>query len=282
MSSNQIKEVPFCQNAIDDMLQNSTSFENAYNYLFRFTKDQLITILPNKLNISFTKENCILILCKKYGFKASKNFEIDDLSQEKTIEIKNNDNEINLKISKLNKKLHRFFTLRSYCNHLVKTKKQSFNNWFKNENKLTQIIEELVIITHNIDKSKLTITKKSLYLKYIEFKENILNTSIDTNNQSTNKEELKDFLNHIETSISEYDNELKHTVNGKKEYVFKDNEFVGEGTLKFIPKAQSVINKNKYTYDLFIKLLDIKFPNILIIEATPFILHYKLKGKLNV
>jgi hypothetical protein len=282
MSSNQIKEVPFCQNAIDDMLQNSTSFENAYNYLFRFTKEQLITILPNKLNISFTKENCILILCKKYGFKASKNFEIDDLSQEETIEIKNNDNEINLKISKLNKKLHRFFTLRSYCNHLVKTKKQSFNNWFKNENKLTQIIEELVIITHNIDKSKLTITKKSPYLKYIEFKENILNTSIDTNNQSTNKEELKDLLNHIETSISEYDNELKHTVNGKKEYVFKDNEFVGEGTLKFIPKAQSVINKNKYTYDLFIKLLDIKFPNILIIEATPFILHYKLKGKLNV
>jgi hypothetical protein len=85
-------------------------------------------------------------------------------------------------------------------------------------------------------------------------------------------------LNHIETSISEYDNELKHTVNGKKEYVFKDNKFVGEGTLKFIPKAQSVINKNKYTYDLFIKLLDIKFPNILIIESTPFLLHYKLKG----
>lgn len=180
--------------------------------------------------------------------------------------------------SKLNKKLHRFFTLHSYCNHLVKTEKQSFNNWFKNENKLTQIIEELVIITHNIDKSKLTVTKKSPYLKYLESKENIPNTNIDTNNQSTNKEELKDFLNHIKTSIKEYDNELKHTVNGKREYVFKDNEFVGEGTLKFIPKAQDVINKNKYTYDLFIKLLDIKFPNILIIESTPFLLHYKLKG----
>ncbi len=93
---------------------------------------------------------------------------------------------------------------------------------------------------------------------------------------------FNDFLKHIETSISEYDNELKHTVNGKKEYVFNDNEFVGESTLKFIPKAQDVINKNKYTYDLFIKTLDIKFPNILIIESTPYILHYKLKGKLNV
>lgn len=96
------------------------------------------------------------------------------------------------------------------------------------------------------------------------------------------KQELNDFLEHIETSISEYDNELKHTVNGKKEYVFNDNEFVGESTLKFIPKAQDVINKNKYTYDLFIKTLDIKFPNILIIKSTPYILHYKLKGKLNV
>jgi hypothetical protein len=191
-----------------------------------------------------------------------------------------NENEVNLKISKLNKKLHRFFTLRSYCNHLVKTKKQSFNNWFKNENKLTQIIEDLVIITNNIDKSKLTITKKSPYLEYLESKKNILNTNIDTNNQSTNKSDLNDFLEHIETSISKYDDELKHTINGKKEYVFKDNEFVGESTLKFISKAQDVINKNKYTYDLFIKSLDIKFPNILIIESTPYILHYKLKRTL--
>lgn len=282
MSSNQTKKVPFCQNAIDDMLQNSTSFENAYNYLFRFTKEQLITILPNKLNISFTKENCILILCKKYGFKASENFKIDDLSNEKSIEIKNNDNKVNLKVSKLNKKLHRFFTLRSYCNHLVKTKKQSFNNWFKNGNKLTQIIEELIIIIHNIDKSKLSPIKKSPYLKYLKSKENIPNTNIDTSNQTTNKEELKDFLNHIETSIKKYDNELKYTVNGKKEYVFKKNKFVGESTLKFIPKAQKVINENKYTYDLFIKSLDIRFPNILIIESTPYILHYKLRGKPNV
>lgn len=96
------------------------------------------------------------------------------------------------------------------------------------------------------------------------------------------KQELNDFLEHIETSISQYDNELKHTVNGKKEYIFNDNEFVGESTLKFVSKAQNVINENNYTYDLFIKTLDIKFPNILIIESTPYILHYKLKGKLNV
>lgn len=97
-----------------------------------------------------------------------------------------------------------------------------------------------------------------------------------------NKQDLNDLLEHIETSISEYDNELKHTIDGKKEYVFNENEFVGESTLKFIPKAQDVINENKYTYDLFIKTLDIKFPNILIIESTPYILHYKLKGKSNV
>ena len=97
-----------------------------------------------------------------------------------------------------------------------------------------------------------------------------------------NKQDLNDLLEHIETSISEYDNELKHTIDGKKEYVFNENEFVGESTLKFIPKAQNVINENKYTYDLFIKTLDIKFPNILIIESSPYILHYKLKGKLNV
>lgn len=97
-----------------------------------------------------------------------------------------------------------------------------------------------------------------------------------------NKQDLNDLLEHIETSISEYDNELKHTINGKKEYVFKDSEFVGESTLKFISKAQNVINENKYTYDLFIKSLDIKFPNILIIKSTPYTLRYKLKGKLNV
>lgn len=100
--------------------------------------------------------------------------------------------------------------------------------------------------------------------------------------QKENEQELIAFFEHIETTISEYNDELKHTVNGKKEYVFKDNEFVGESTLKFIPKAQDIINKNKYTYNLFIKTLDFKFPNILIIESTPYILHYKLKEKLNV
>jgi len=96
------------------------------------------------------------------------------------------------------------------------------------------------------------------------------------------KEDFNDFLEHIEKSISEYDEELKHTVNGKKEYVFKDNDFVGESTLKFIPKARNIIEQNKYTYDLFIKSLDIKFPNIEILKSTPYSWHYKLRGKSNV
>ena len=102
------------------------------------------------------------------------------------------------------------------------------------------------------------------------------------NTKKENEQVLNDFLEYIKKSISKYDDELKHTINGKKEYVFNDNEFVGKSTLKFIHKAQDVINKNKYTYDLFIKTLVIEFPNILIIESTPYILHYKLKGKLNV
>ncbi|BAK73194.1 hypothetical protein [Arcobacter sp. L] len=93
------------------------------------------------------------------------------------------------------------------------------------------------------------------------------------------KEDFNDFLEHIEESISEYDEELKHTVNGKKEYVFKDNEYVGESTLKLNSKAQDVIDKNKFTYDLFIKSLDLEFPNIEIIKSTSYSLHYKLKGK---
>lgn len=91
-------------------------------------------------------------------------------------------------------------------------------------------------------------------------------------------QDFNDFLEHIENSISEYNEELKHIVDGKKEYVFKDNEYVGESTLKLNSKAREVIDKNKYTYDLFIKSLDLKFPNIEIIKSLPFLLHYKLKG----
>lgn len=91
-------------------------------------------------------------------------------------------------------------------------------------------------------------------------------------------QDFNDLLEHIENSISEYDEELKHIVDGKKEYVFKDNEYVGESTLKLNSKAREVIDKNKYTYDLFIKSLDLKFPNIEIIKSLPFLLHYKLKG----
>jgi uncharacterized protein (DUF2249 family) len=92
-------------------------------------------------------------------------------------------------------------------------------------------------------------------------------------------QDFNDFLEHIENSIFEYDEELKHIVDGKKEYVFKDNEYVGESTLKLNSKAQDVIDKNKFTYDLFIKSLDLKFPNIEIIKSTSYSLHYKLKGK---
>ena len=92
-------------------------------------------------------------------------------------------------------------------------------------------------------------------------------------------QDFNDFLEHIENSISEYDEELKRIVDGKKEYVFKDNEYVGESTLKLNSKAREVIDKNKYTYDLFIKSLDLKFPNIEIIKSTSYSLHYKLKGK---
>jgi hypothetical protein len=85
--------------------------------------------------------------------------------------------------------------------------------------------------------------------------------------------ELTHLLEHIELSISLYDNEFKHT-----EY----SESIGKSVLQFISGSQNIINENKYTYDLFIKSLDIKFPNILIIKSTPYTLHYKLKGKLNV
>lgn len=91
-------------------------------------------------------------------------------------------------------------------------------------------------------------------------------------------QDFNDFLEHIENSISEYDEELKHIVDGKKEYVFKDNEYIGESTLKLNSKARDLIEKNKYTYDLFIKSLDLKFPNIEIIKSLSFLLHYKLKG----
>ncbi|MCT7910716.1 hypothetical protein N5912_02635 [Arcobacter lacus] len=93
---------------------------------------------------------------------------------------------------------------------------------------------------------------------------------------------FSDFLFDVEHSITKYDNDLKHTINGKKEYVFKEDKFVGESKLKFSSQAKEVIDKNKYTYDLFIKSLDLKFPNISIIESSSTLLHYKFRGENNV
>lgn len=68
-----VKKVSFCANAIDDMVQNSSSFEDSYNYLYRFTKKQLIKF-DNTLTNNLSKNDCIVIICKKYRFKAPKDF----------------------------------------------------------------------------------------------------------------------------------------------------------------------------------------------------------------
>jgi len=89
---------------------------------------------------------------------------------------------------------------------------------------------------------------------------------------------LGNLSQHIEETIREYDNELKHTVNGKKEYVFKNDKFVGEGKIKFVPDAQKIIKENRKEYDKFIMTLNIKFQNISIVESTDILLHYKIRG----
>ncbi len=95
---------------------------------------------------------------------------------------------------------------------------------------------------------------------------------------SQTKQTFGELLEDIEKAISKYDEELKHTVNGKKEYVFKYEEFVGEGKFKFSLDAKELIKENRYSFSLFIKSLDIKFPNIVIVKQTLYLLHYRLKG----
>lgn len=93
---------------------------------------------------------------------------------------------------------------------------------------------------------------------------------------------LNDFIFDIEHAIAKYDNELKHTINGKKEYVFKEDEFVGESKLKFSSQAKEVIEKNQEAYKQFVISLNIKFPHISIVESSNTLLHYKFRGVKNV
>ena len=92
---------------------------------------------------------------------------------------------------------------------------------------------------------------------------------------------LNDFIFDIEHAIAKYDNELKHNINGKKEYIFKEDEFVGESKLKFSSQAKKVIEKNQEAYKQFLISLNIKFQNISIVESNNTLLHFKLRGKTN-
>lgn len=94
-------------------------------------------------------------------------------------------------------------------------------------------------------------------------------------------EKLNDFMFDIEHAIAKYDNELKHNINGKKEYIFKEDEFVGESKLKFSSQAKKVIEKNQEAYKQFLISLNIKFQNISIVESNNTLLHFKLRGKTN-
>ncbi len=69
------------------------------------------------------------------------------------------------------------------------------------------------------------------------------NIGIGTYESNYSKLTLNDFILNLEHAIAKYDNDLKHTINGKKEYVFKEDEFVGESKLKFSSQAKEVIEK---------------------------------------
>ncbi|MCT7536523.1 hypothetical protein [Aliarcobacter butzleri] len=108
------------------------------------------------------------------------------------------------------------------------------------------------------------------------------NEEIGTYEQTPLKLTFDDFIFNIEHSIKKYDNDLKHTINGKQEYVFKEDKFVGESKIKFSFKAKEVIEKNQEAYKQFVISLNIKFPNISIIESSNTLLHYKFRGINNV
>lgn len=88
--------------------------------------------------------------------------------------------------------------------------------------------------------------------------------------ENKNKQ-FESLLEHIENIISNYDKELKHTVNNELEYV-------GDGSIIFNSEASELISKNRESYEIFIRTLDVKFTNIIVIESTPNKLHYKLKN----
>lgn len=102
---------------------------------------------------------------------------------------------------------------------------------------------------------------------------------LSTYNATHSKYTFNDFIYDLEHSIMKYENNLKHTINGKKEYVFKEYEFVGESKLKFTAQAQEVIKENQEPYKQFVISLNIKFPNISIVESSNTLFHYKLRGE---
>lgn len=67
MCSSEIKEIPYTSNTINDIIQNSSSFDDVYSYLNKFfTKEQLIKF-DNEMNIDlldviFTKKHCMIWL----------------------------------------------------------------------------------------------------------------------------------------------------------------------------------------------------------------------------
>ncbi|MDX4040290.1 hypothetical protein [Aliarcobacter skirrowii] len=57
-----------------------------------------------------------------------------------------------------------------------------------------------------------------------------------------NQNKFETLLIYIENTISNYDKELKHTVNNELEYVFKDDEYVGDGSIIFNSEASELWN----------------------------------------
>lgn len=75
--------------------------------------------------------------------------------------------------------------------------------------------------------------------------------------------ELDKFLSLLESSINNYDNELKHTVNRKREYVFKEHFIVGQSVYVFKEESINIVDENKDTFFKCIEQFDIAFPNII-------------------
>jgi len=113
-------------------------------------------------------------------------------------------------------------------------------------------------------------------IDYIKLFEEIKTNLKDEN--TTSSSDFNSFLNHIEKSIEEYDEELMHTIDGEKKYVFENDEIVGKSTIKFNDRAKKVIDKNSYIFNIFVNSLELKFRNI-ITEFNDGILKYRLLGE---